>query len=275
MSVSQARFVHIVATIGGLLAVLAWQLLPQTALPSAAITNCTTARPGNSDSEEQTMLSLMNAYRAQNGAAALTPSASLGRSALWKSTDMALNHYFAHDDLTRSFQQRLQDCGYSSTYDGENIAEGYADARETLQQWENSPEHNQNLLNPSYHAVGVGRAQAAAGQWYWTTDFGAVPDPASTTSSVAAQTSPLTPPAPPPPPSTAANLSIGETVQVNTPNDCLRARTAPSLAAPAPTCVPDGTSLTLVAGPVSADGYIWWSASGVGWVAGQYLRPPS
>jgi uncharacterized protein YkwD len=263
--------------IGLLVTLAAWRLAPPLAAPVAAVTNCTTSRAGNNDSEELKMLSLINAYRAQNGEASLIPSAALGQSALWKSTDMAANHYFSHDDLSRGWSQRIHDCGYASGYAGENLAAGNADAQDTLQQWETSPEHNANLLNASYHAIGVGRAASASGYWYWTADFG------DTADAGAPATPPLPPPGPPPPPSpshtagvvaAAGDLAAGQIAVVNTPNDCLHARAAASVSAPVLTCVPDGTSVLLVDGPVTADGYTWWEAFGAGWVAGAYLRRP-
>ena len=206
------------------------------------------------------MLSLINAYRTTNGVPALSQSPSLSRSAIWKSGDMAANHYFAHDDLIRSWGQRLSDCGYPSAFDGENIAEGFADASSTLMQWETSPPHNANLLNASYHAIGVGRAQSGGGDWYWTADFGGLADsdqPAAGANVAAAPSSAIT---------------TGLTVFVNTPGDCLRARVTASMSASSPTCVKDGTALFIVDGPVTADGHTWWDAFGYGWVAGDYLR---
>jgi uncharacterized protein YkwD len=285
LQIVDSRLPHALAAIGGLLVVLTLQLAPRAALPAAAVSNCSTSRPGDSDSEEQTMLSLINAYRAQSGESPLSPSPNLARAALWKSADMAVNHYFGHDDLIRGWLQRIQDCGYPSSYDGENIAEGYADARETLQQWETSPPHNANLLNSSYHAIGVGRAQSAGGSWYWTADFGAVPDADSSTPSASGPQSLLSsasgsatiPALSTLPPASGAQRSVaaGQTAVVNTPNDCLRVHSSPSISSSVSACIPDGTSIFLVAGPVSADGYTWWTAYGAGWVAGQYLRPPS
>jgi hypothetical protein len=218
------------------------------------------------------MLSMINAYRAQNGEGALAPSAALGQSALWKSTDMAANHYFSHDDLIRGWSQRIHDCGYASSYAGENLAAGYADAPETLNQWETSPEHNANLLNASYHAIGIGRAASSSGYWYWTTDFGDTTDSGT-------PSSPPPPPGPPPPPpshttgsaSASSDLARGQSAVVNTPDDCLHARASASLSATVLACVPNGTQVMLVDGPVSADGYTWWDALGQGWVAGEYL----
>jgi uncharacterized protein YkwD len=132
------------------------------------------------DSEEQAFLTLINNHRAQNGRAPLSASFKLSKASQWKSTDMGENHYFAHDDLSRSWVQRIRDCGYSyNTYLGENIAAGNSSALATFNQWKNSSGHNANMLSTSYTAVGIGRAFVSGSPygWYWTTDFGGIADP--------------------------------------------------------------------------------------------------
>jgi hypothetical protein len=92
---------------------------------------------------------------------------------------MAANNYFAHDDLTRTWVQRVRDCGYSyNTYIGENIAAGNSSAQATFNQWKNSPGHNANMLSANFNAIGIGRAfQASATyDWYWSTEFGGYED---------------------------------------------------------------------------------------------------
>jgi uncharacterized protein YkwD len=280
-----------VLLLGCLMAATTLLLVPPLAAKTSAAGACTTSRPsGSADSEEQTMLSLINSYRSRSGVPALANSASLSRAALWKSTDMANNHYFSHDDLSRGWLQRIQDCGYTSMNDGENIAEGHAAASDTFEQWRTSPPHNQNLLSSTFDAIGVGRAQSPGGDWYWTADFGPSADTASSLASPST-TGPGAPPAPPPPPSAASSpwllpplaptaathgtIAVGVSVVSNTPGDCLRARTSPSLSSTASVCLPDGSSLFLIDGPVSADGHTWWAAFGAGWVASDYLRPSS
>jgi hypothetical protein len=54
---------------------------------------------------------------------------------------------------------------------------------------------------------------------------------------------------------------------------CLNIRNAPSIAAPAGFCLPDGTSVRLVQGPFAADGQPWWQLEGGGWASGEYLTP--
>ena len=255
------------AAVAGLFMVLLPHLLPRGVLPAQAVSNCTTARPAGSDGEEQSMLSLINAYRSQSGLSPLAASPSLARAALWKSADMAQNQYFAHDDLGRGWLQRLLDCGYASSNDGEDLAAGNADAQHTFEQWRTSPPHNAIMLSPIFHAIGVGRAQLSGGQWYWTADFGP--------SMEADATAPSTTSASQPSSSFRTPIAVGLTEIVNTPNDCLRAHSAPAIASLVGVCLPDTTSVVILGGPITADGYTWWSISAGGWVAGQYLKPPS
>jgi uncharacterized protein YkwD len=243
-------------------------LARHAAQPANAAGNCYVSRAP--DSEEQSMLSLINSYRQQNGLSPLNPSPALSRAALWKSSDMAQNQYFSHDDLGRGWLQRLLDCGYASMNDGEDLAAGNSDAQRTFEQWRTSPPHNANLLSSTFHAVGVGRAEISGGMWYWTADFG--PSVDSDSSNAPSLVS-----GPPPPPAAPGHSSIsaGSTVMVNTPADCLRVHAAPSLASAVSACLPDGAPLNITGGPVQGDGYIWWSIASGGWVAGQYLKPSS
>jgi uncharacterized protein YkwD len=127
--------------------------------------------------EEQALLIDINSYRAAHGFAGLQRSPALTVSALWKANDMAMRRYDAHDDGFRTWAQRFRDCGYvlpGVTF-GENLAAGYAGSEETLQQWQASPPHDANLLDPAFTAVGIKRVPALSGDpygWYWTMDFG-------------------------------------------------------------------------------------------------------
>lgn len=171
------------------------------------------------DAEEERMLTLINQYRQQNGAGALTASIGLTRSASWMSRDMAAKGYFAHDDsLGRSPFERMADCGYSSTAMGENVGRAYGYGTTTVDivfsGWRNSPSHNETLLNPAYRAAGIARACSSSG-CYWTLDVGAHIDTAVTTGNSGA-TAAILPPvgtlavAPTPSPSVSLNItSVG------------------------------------------------------------------
>jgi hypothetical protein len=147
---------------------------------SVAAGDCTvSAADAALDSEEQAFLTIINNYRAQNGVGPVAASYTLSKSAHWKSKDMGVNRYFAHDDLTRTWVQRNRDCGYTANaYLAENIAAGNSTAQATFEQWRNSSGHNTNMLRSNHKAIGIGRAFVSGSPygWYWTTEFASIND---------------------------------------------------------------------------------------------------
>ncbi len=145
---------------------------------TAAAGDCT-ADP-SLDGEELAFLSLINNHRAQNGLGPLTPSYTLSKAGQWKSNDLGVNAYFAHDDLFRTWVQRLRDCGHTANaWLGENIAGGTTSAQAAFDIFKNSPGHNANMLGTAYTGIGIGRAYVAGSPfgWYWTTEFTSINDP--------------------------------------------------------------------------------------------------
>ena len=158
---------------------LSGPLLGGTPTPAFAITNCDVSDL-TIDAQEQAFLSLINNYRAQNGAGPLTISVNLNRAASWMAADLANKNYFSHtDSLGRSPSQRATDCGFPGGA-GENIAAGTVTdtAQEAFDLWKNSPGHNQNMLNGSYKQIGIARYYNSAStyKWYWVTDFSLISD---------------------------------------------------------------------------------------------------
>jgi uncharacterized protein YkwD len=142
-----------------------------------AVVNCTIDT--SMDAEERAFLALINNHRAQNGRAPLGLSYRLSRAASWKSNDLGVNAYFAHDDLNRTWVQRIRDCGYGyNAWLGENIAGGAGSAQGAFDMWKNSSGHNANMLNANYTTIGIGRAYVAGSPfgWYWTTEFASIDD---------------------------------------------------------------------------------------------------
>ena len=154
---------------------------------AAAVGDCTI--DATMDSEEQAFLVLINNYRAQNSLGPLTASYMLTKASAWKSKDLGTNNYFAHDDLSRTWVQRIRDCNYGfNTYLGENIAAGYTTAASVFAGWQGSPGHNANMLGTNYTTIGIGRHYVSGSTygWYWTTDFGGFSDGWATISDGAA-----------------------------------------------------------------------------------------
>jgi hypothetical protein len=133
------------------------------------------------DSSEQDLVARINAFRAARNLPTLAVSDTLTSAAKWMSTDMGTRNYFAHISLDgRSPTQRMADAGYPAfgTWTGEDLAAGYTTTGDVLNGWINSPAHYAVLVNPQYHAIGVGRGYATGSTygWYWTADFGGVVD---------------------------------------------------------------------------------------------------
>lgn len=156
------------------------------------------AQTSTLDSEQAAFVTLINNFRAQNGAGPLQVSVALQNASQWMSADMAAKNYFSHtDSLGRTPFARMQSFGYPYSPNGENVAAGYADAQNAFNQWLNACDpdstgkctyaHRLNMLNPNFRVLGVGRAYNANStyRWYWTTDFGGVVDQTMSSSTVA------------------------------------------------------------------------------------------
>jgi len=211
------------------------------------------------DDEEVNFLALINDYRAASGLTPLTVSASLSSAAAYHSVDMAANGYLDHalSDGT-GVQQNLQNFGYDGGTYGENIAAGMATAQEAMQIWQGSAEHNANMLNGQYGAIGIGRAYSADSPygWYWTTDFGDVSNgPGWLCGSAAPATK---------------TLSLYQTANNATSTSDVNLRSGPGPDYSIVTEMPAGTAMTVTGGeqegyvPVEVDGQYGWV--GAEWV---------
>jgi len=65
----------------------------------------------------------------------------------------------------------------------------------------------------------------------------------------------------------------GQNVRVVNTGACLNARTYPGVGAPVWRCLPDGSELRIVLGPIYSDTMWWWAVAQEGWVAEPYLAP--
>jgi uncharacterized protein YkwD len=137
------------------------------------------------DSEELTLLNLINNHRASQGLPALALSPTLTKAADSHSSWMANQNCFSHQCSGESdYVQRMWDAGYpnaASTY-AENIAAGQSSAADVLNGWKNSSGHNRNMLHSSIRAIGIARVYSGASTygWYWTIDLASIDDTGST-----------------------------------------------------------------------------------------------
>jgi uncharacterized protein YkwD len=125
-------------------------------------------------------LCLLNQERRAYGLRPLRDVRSLNRASQRHARDMARHHYFAHGDFVHRIEAVHYLRGARSWTVGENIAWGtyaYATPAAIVNAWMHSPPHRANILNPSFHEIGIGVARGApvAGQQdggTYATDFG-------------------------------------------------------------------------------------------------------
>jgi uncharacterized protein YkwD len=186
------------------------------------------------DGEEQTFLTQINNYRAQNSLGPLTLSSTLDEVARWITNDMATHNYFSHEDsLGRDPFQRMDGLGYN-TWRGENLLAGAQGATDAFQMWRDSPAHNDNMLDSHYTVIGIARAYSASSAfgWYWATEFAGEDVAAPPPLAPAAAPAPATTPVPEPAPVRERQTQpVSPQVTANTPEP-------PVAPAPAPTPVP-------------------------------------
>lgn len=127
---------------------------------------------------EESMLTLINGYRAELSLPMLEISPTLQRAARWKANALAAGgarelSLVDHDDPSRTWDQRILDCGYPSWADfGENLGGTDAPLEQLLQAWKDSPIHDANLRDARWTRAGIAVATTPEGFVFWVTDFG-------------------------------------------------------------------------------------------------------
>lgn len=121
---------------------------------------------------EDQVITLVNRERANRGLQMLSKNWQLCRVARYKSQDMVLKNYFAHQSPTYGSPfTMMQDFGIHFSAAGENIAMGQQTPQAVMNAWMNSPGHRSNILSPVYNQIGVGVAKTSSGVYYWTQQF--------------------------------------------------------------------------------------------------------
>lgn len=279
------RLTSILLLLAGLGLVAAFPLaMPQQNATAASA--CVGGDPAI-DSEEQALLGLINAHRAQHGVPPLSLNSTLNQIAAWKAVDMATNRYFSHtDSLGRSSYKRAVECGYPAGA-GENLAGGtqWDTAQEAFDAWKASAGHNNNMLAEYYREIGIARHYDPTSpyKWYWVANFGtqsgssaptATATPTRTPSPAPSPTQTKPPPGSPPPSTpTAANPTPTATptrtptsAPTRTPTQATATPTPTATPRPSPTAPPVQT-LPLYPGP----NLVTWNSSSQ--AAADALRP--
>lgn len=115
----------------------------------------------NTDSETlpnttETILTLINAARKNEGLPELKVDELLDSTAKAKAKDMVENNYFAHESKTYGSPfKMMQDAGITYKTAGENIA-GNQSVQKAVESWLASETHRQNILSNAYNYIGIG-----------------------------------------------------------------------------------------------------------------------
>jgi uncharacterized protein YkwD len=118
-----------------------------------------------------TVRRLVNEQRAKHGCGSLADSPALSALASALSGEMSAEGFFGHTDPAGRTPWKRADAAGITNLGGENIARGQPTAEAVMAAWMRSPGHRANILDCSYHSLGVGVAYGPDGPW-WTQDFG-------------------------------------------------------------------------------------------------------
>lgn len=98
----------------------------------------------------------LNAYRAENGLKTLTFNSKLTEASRRHARDLANHGQISHDGSNGSnHADRALAAGYKYRFIAENVATGQKSWDEVFKGWQNSPGHNENLLNRDVSEFGV------------------------------------------------------------------------------------------------------------------------
>ena len=118
------------------------------------------------------MFEALNEYREKNGLEPLIYSQTLEAAADAQALDLWVRNFFDHTnpDGLGPADRALRE-GFCHRYVGENIAAGQFTVEHVMQAWEDSPSHNENMLEANYVYVGMGHSTDGRGRQYWAQVF--------------------------------------------------------------------------------------------------------
>lgn len=166
------------------------------------------------------LLNGTNAFRSQNGLAALSLNSQLNSSAQNKAQHMVNNNYWAHNAPDGTTPWYFFDqAGYNYSKAGENLAYGFNTSQDAINGWIGSPGHRANMLG-EYADVGFGFVDGPSYQGGPNTvvvaHYGATTAPAPPAPAPVAQ---ATTPAPTASPAPAAPATPTPTTPTPTPSE--------------------------------------------------------
>jgi uncharacterized protein YkwD len=125
--------------------------------------------------DPSTAQQLINAYRTQNGLKPLRLNPKLSEAALEHSKDLAhtdrISHYGSDGSDT---WDRVRRTGYQARMTAENVGTGQSSLKEVFRGWQNSPDHNANLLLADAREMGIAMVHDPHTQFktFWTLVLG-------------------------------------------------------------------------------------------------------
>jgi uncharacterized protein YkwD len=141
---------------------------PQTVAPPASTTE-------NEPHEfELRVLELTNAERAKYGLAPLLWSEALAEAARLHNLDMVTNDFISHTGSDgSSARDRMSAVLPRWRSLAENLAAGPSTPESVVNEWMNSPEHRENMLNGNFTHLGVAYSYSEGTRFhhYWTQNF--------------------------------------------------------------------------------------------------------
>jgi uncharacterized protein YkwD len=114
------------------------------------------------------VVTLVNAFRREQGRAALATNGPLTAAAREHSIVQAESGRMTHDGALRE----MLDAGYQPWVWGQNVAYGYSTPAVVLNAWLGSSVHRANILGAGFRDTGVGCVIDARGVTWWTQNFG-------------------------------------------------------------------------------------------------------
>lgn len=119
-------------------------------------TNQNQAAPSTLPNTSETVLTLINNAREENGLPKLQINDLLNSTAIAKAMDMVENNYFSHTSPTYGSPfEMMQNAGITYKVAGENIA-GNSSVENAVKSWLASEEHKANILSNAYNYIGIG-----------------------------------------------------------------------------------------------------------------------
>lgn len=113
---------------------------------------------------------LLNAYRAENGIAALELDADLVRIAGDYARRLAEAGRMTHDlEPWGGLDKRLKAAGYPYATAGENLGQGYRTIEQTIAGWKRSPPHDRGMKDADMTRMGIASVEnpKKRGDVYW------------------------------------------------------------------------------------------------------------